>query len=251
MRIIGSRRCILVDSIKPFVAAVFGVFIFDEPITVLMVLGVVATSVGVLIVALERTDAAGDKHAIQLDNLIDSVQHFHVLQTPARSDEPPPPVSEPPRVLEGYVWAVLNVGFDVYGAVLIKQTAAALTAVQIAGFRFITAAIMLVAICSVVRCASREGDRWLYANSHLPTLTRRSWGFILLGVLLCAVCNTTLTSYAVFHVDLAVFATLASLTPVYSLPLVVLLKGERISPRAVFGSCLAVLGVFPLYLTLE
>ena len=57
-----------------------------------------------------------------------------------------------------------------------------------------------------------------------------------------------LGNFALFRVSsLAVFSTLLCVGPIYSLPLGYLIKGERVTCRAVVGSVVAVLGVVPMF----
>ena len=68
----------------------------------------------------------------------------------------------------------------------------------------------------------------------------------------CGVAFTTylcpiLQNYALFKTDLAVYATLTSFGPIYAIPLVMTVKGEVVSWRAMGGSLVAVAGVVPLW----
>ncbi len=54
--------------------------------------------------------------------------------------------------------------------------------------------------------------------------------------------------FALFKVpSLAVFSTLMCVGPIYALPLGYVIKGEKVSARAVGGSVLAVVGVIPMF----
>ena len=53
LKILGTKRTMIVDSIKPFVGAILSAVILNEPITFLQILGVSITMAGVLMVSLE------------------------------------------------------------------------------------------------------------------------------------------------------------------------------------------------------
>ena len=56
------------------------------------------------------------------------------------------------------------------------------------------------------------------------------------------------SNFALFRVSsLAVFSTLTCVGPIYALPLGYLIKGERVTARAVVGSVLACVGVVPMF----
>ena len=65
LQLIGARRVILVDSIKPFLASIFGWWILNETISAFGYLGMAVTIVGVLIVSLEREPDSSETSAAE------------------------------------------------------------------------------------------------------------------------------------------------------------------------------------------
>ena len=53
LRMIGSRRLIIVDALKPFMGAGLGYFLLDETISYLGLIGMLITVIGVSICALQ------------------------------------------------------------------------------------------------------------------------------------------------------------------------------------------------------
>ncbi|KAG8459788.1 hypothetical protein KFE25_014351 [Diacronema lutheri] len=123
MRLLGARRVILVDSLKPFLAAAFGGAL-GEGLTVKALGAMTLAVVGILAVALERT--AGD----------------------APSEDAPASAPARPRSAHahGYALAITNVLFDVVGAVLTKRVAGALGPFEIGLVRFGFAALVMAAV---------------------------------------------------------------------------------------------------------
>lgn len=52
--LLGTRRCIIVDMLKPFLAAAAGALFLEQRMSTLAIVGVVVTTLGVLLVSLER-----------------------------------------------------------------------------------------------------------------------------------------------------------------------------------------------------
>lgn len=60
LRLLGARRVIMMDSLKPFLAALFSWLILDEKLRLAAVGGIALTVVGVLLVALETTSTTAE-----------------------------------------------------------------------------------------------------------------------------------------------------------------------------------------------
>ena len=55
LKMIGARRVIVVDAIKPLLGTLLGYFFLDERISLIAVIGILLTIIGVLMVSLERS----------------------------------------------------------------------------------------------------------------------------------------------------------------------------------------------------
>eukprot|EP00415_Alexandrium_ostenfeldii_P003025 UN3025 len=235
---LGARRVLLVDSLKPFFAAAAGGVIFGERATLAGLASMAVAVLGVLMVSLER----------ETDQSIGSVGH----------DE---------RLL-GYVLAVVTMVLDVLGTVLTKRFGSGLGPWLIGGFRFGFAALFLGCIFLAYRVRALA-CRWPLASSApsnkleldaeapeaapgsakaplwhaLPAMSTLSWARAAAGVVFVTFLCPALSNYALFAIPLSLCLTLGSLTPVFAIPLVWILKRERVSARATAGSLFAVLGV--------
>ena len=276
LQVLGARRVILIDILKPFIALAMARFVLLEGISVSVALGMVVTLCGVLAVSLEKTEdheRGPAENNTEKDGDVDGSIPDDVLLEVALDDAPAPkdddeaadadakPVvfsSGGDRMVMGYVAAALNVAFDTWGTVLTKQHGGALNTWEINLVRFGSAALTLALGAAFRgRTASRGIERATSASTtgnatdarrFLPELTPREWGQVAAGVAFTTFLAPGLGNFALFRVSsLAVFSTLLCVGPIYSLPLGYLIKGERVTCRAVVGSVVAVLGVVPMF----
>lgn len=276
LQVLGARRVILIDILKPFIALAMARFVLLEGISVSVALGMVVTLCGVLAVSLEKTEdheRGPAENNTGKDGDVDGSIPDDVLLEVALDDAPAPkdddeaadadakPVvfsSGGDRMVMGYVAAALNVAFDTWGTVLTKQHGGALNTWEINLVRFGSAALTLALGAAFRgRTASRGIERATSASTigdatdartFLPELTPREWGQVAAGVAFTTFLAPGLGNFALFRVSsLAVFSTLLCVGPIYSLPLGYLIKGERVTCRAVVGSVVAVLGVVPMF----
>lgn len=276
LQVLGARRVILIDILKPFIALAMARFVLLEGISVSVALGMVVTLCGVLAVSLEKTEdhergpaenntgKDGDVDGSIPDDVLLEVA-LDAARAPKDDDEAAGADAKPvvfssggDRMVMGYVAAALNVAFDTWGTVLTKQHGGALNTWEINLVRFGSAALALaLGTAFRGRTASRGIERATSASTtgnatdarrFLPELTPREWGQVAAGVAFTTFLAPGLGNFALFRVSsLAVFSTLLCVGPIYSLPLGYLIKGERVTCRAVVGSVVAVLGVVPMF----
>lgn len=276
LQVLGARRVILIDILKPFIALAMARLVLLEGISVSVALGMVVTLCGVLAVSLEKTedDEPGPaENSAEKDRDVDGSIPDDVLLEVALEDAPAPkddheaadakPKTKPvaflfggDRMVMGYVAAALNVAFDTWGTVLTKQHGGALNTWEINLVRFGSAALAL-ALGAAFRGRTWGIERATSASAagnasdaprFLPALTPREWAQVAAGVAFTTFLAPGLGNFALFRVtSLAVFSTLLCVGPIYSLPLGYLIKGERVTFRAVVGSVVAVVGVVPMF----
>ena len=106
LQILGARRMIAIDALKPFVAAFMGYFLLGDAVPWLGYLGVVVCALGVYLLNVESAEQEeDDEDAVEADDV--AVEE----------------ATEPPY-LKGYAYATVNVVLDVYAATVcveIKQ----------------------------------------------------------------------------------------------------------------------------------
>jgi drug/metabolite transporter (DMT)-like permease len=315
---LGARRVILIDALKPFLAAFFGWAILDEELRLAAIGGIGLTVAGVLLVSLETTSAADETEEAKEEKKDEAVEEEvarsametrettiqesggmpnsegikeeGVSQEPvedaiieslteeeAPSDQPAvttvviPQKQRTNREMRlGYVFSVLNVGFDTYGAVLIKQYGEGMTVWDINLVRFGFSGFVMLVVSVVLNLRdwwtvqqqsrkeeSSTGTTLAIINDEkvlkmpwyaLPIgrMSRSSWAHVSVGVLLVTFFAPSLTNYALFQIALALALTLGSVGPIYALPVTYLLQKEVPTWRAVAGAALAVAGIVVL-----
>ena len=276
LQVLGARRVILIDILKPFIALAMARLVLLEGISVSVALGMVVTLCGVLAVSLEKTEdeePSPAENSTEKDRGVDGSIPDDVLLEVALEDASAPKDDDEAanaktktkpvafsfggdRMVMGYVAAALNVAFDTWGTVLTKQHGGALNTWEINLVRFGSAALAL-ALGAAFRGRTWRIERATSASAtddatdaprFLPALTPREWAQVAAGVAFTTFLAPGLGNFALFRVSsLAVFSTLLCVGPIYSLPLGYLIKGERVTFRAVLGSVVAVVGVVPMF----
>lgn len=87
-------------------------------------------------------------------------------------------------------------------------------------------------------------DFWF--NMPFSTMTRQCWMQVTTGVMFVTFLCPVLSIYALFTMDVALCLTLTSLGPLYSLPLVYVMKGEKVTLWGIGGTVVACIGVVML-----
>ncbi len=241
LRVLGARRVILIDILKPFIALGMAKAALGEGVSVAVALGMCVTLGGVLTVSLEENrtgDEAADVESSDReygntgsrndtnarDTETDVAETNDIEDVVGAVDENPTPDSlkppfSPSAFVGGYVAAAANVALDTWGTVLTKQHGGGLNTWEINFVRFGSAAATLALFAAAKRTAARfrranETDvsyRDTETNetnetheTHetiFPVLSKRSWVQILLGVAFTTFLAPGLGNYALFRVS--------------------------------------------------
>ena len=268
LQMLGARRTVLLDSLKPFVAWVFGaLFLKERNTSVRAIAGLALTVFGVALVAVKP-------------------------EQPAMQDAPKPvpavAAAAKRRVRRGYALAVLNMLMDTSGSLLTRQHGVGLTPFDINAVRFGSAGLSLAAAALAARLLARTKSAPPPGWAALPaygtdstdgggSMGTAAWGKVCAGIVFCTVrlplaaappqallyiplplrllhgrtdgapCPQclcpTLNNFALFRLPLATAVTLGATGPLFALPITWLVRGESVSSRAVTGAATAVAGV--------
>ena len=218
LQILGARRMIAIDALKPFVAAFMGWLLLGDVVPWLGYLGVVVCALGVYLLNVESAAKEEDDDAV--------VEADDVAVEEA---------TEPPY-LRGYAYATVNVVLDVYAATITVAERGPLSSAEVNLLRFGLAAVLLILVWVL-----REGR----LKSDAKPMPRRDWMRVALGVVFVTFLTPLITVWTMFVLPLAVAVTLWSLTPLWALP-VSAYFGQRVSRRALMGAFLATGGVVML-----
>jgi drug/metabolite transporter (DMT)-like permease len=216
---IGPRLAMLIMTTAPLMAAMFGWIVLGETLGLIACTGILLTIGGVAWVVLERPS------------------------TPAAA------TLEPRIRLRGLILALIAALCQAGGMLLSKQGIGhgwlpkedhlpPQTATLI---RMFFAGVGMIPIIWIHR--RRERRRRARGINTPPALSRRiGFMFAFCGAITGPFLGVWMMLIATDRSPIGVAQTLCSLTPIFILPAVILLHGERISPRAVLGAVVAVAG---------
>lgn len=151
LQIIGAKRVIVIDALKPFCAAFVAYFILDEPLTLKICIGVLVSSLGVVMVSTETpitvvakedlTEKPENSHSTELSGTSQNVDNTTTDTTTSISSS---------TMLWGYILAAINVILDAFGSVLTKQFGTEMNTWEINLLRFGFAAIIMGSISLIM-----------------------------------------------------------------------------------------------------
>ena len=270
LALLGPRRTVFVDSIKPFMAAGLAKWWLGEDVSGIgLVFGLFLATAGCALVSLERARASDGETASDESDKMESMSAKREpcdvddddaadgddvsLEIAHASDgkiaESISAKQEPRDRLAGWGFALANVALDTTASALTKIHGKALSTWDVNALRFGSAALML----SVVSCTasflgrgSSDSDRSSFRWAKLPSQDMEVWGICTLGVAFTTFLAPALLNYALFLISLPVFTALSSLGPLYALPLGWFFLKERVSSSALFGAFLATAGATTL-----
>ena len=210
---LGARKGLLLMTLSPVITATLAWPILHEPITPTMALGMTITLAGIIWVILERSP-------------------------PPPTDQAAPPAPAAPQGLRlGVALGVLAALCQATGNVLTKlgSQVQALSSVEVSVIRLVFGGAGLALIVGL----------WptLWAGVGRIFCSWRLASRLILATVLGTYLGIWLLVTALQLSPAGVAATLSSLSPIFVLPLVALIQKEPISPRALAGALVAVVGV--------
>lgn len=204
---LGPRRTLLLDTLSPGLTALLAVIVLGERLSLLQVAGIAVTLAGIGTVMRGRQRTASP--------------------APAGS-----PTASATRV--GVLWALCAVGCHAGGVLLAKDALREVPALEASLVRQAVAVAAVMAWVGV-----RRGIR-----TELAPLRQRRYLMLFLGASIAgSFAGIWLSMLGLRLADASIAATLNATTPIFVLPLAALFDRDRLTPRAVLGACVAVVGV--------
>lgn len=159
LQMIGAKQVIIIDSLKPFCAAIAGYFILKEPFTLYMTIGLIISSIGIVLASTEKQET---DITIETDS-IENVEYDHVnsICKDTNSNSNKLDQSSKLKHLHGYLLAAINVILDSFGFIITKQFGTKMNTWDINFLRFGFAAIFM-ALLSILMHSYRKFQ--LYYN---------------------------------------------------------------------------------------
>jgi drug/metabolite transporter (DMT)-like permease len=206
---IGARISMLIMSLVPAMSAVLGLIFLGETLTLLGITGMVITIAGVAVVVLERQPAATAKYRVTTKGLI------HALLGAL-----------------GQATGLIFAKFALNESPLNGMVA---TTVRIA------AAVVLFLPTALI-------FRWYRNPFRVYAKDKVALGYTTAGAILGPYLGITFSLIAIANTKVAIATTIMALPPIIMLPLVRLFHHEQLTPRAITGAVIAVVGVALLFL---
>lgn len=221
--LIGARLSAVVTCTAPiFTLAAEFVLLPESRLTAPEVLGIATTLAGVLWVVSERRTPTATTN-----------------DSTANNTTVPTPTQPPALITTGLVLAFIGAACQGIGAVLTKTAFATTTYSAFAtGQIRILAALPFFLLLVILTGRTRQTALALNHKSGMLFTTLGAVGGPFLGV--------TFFTLSLQHGSATITQTLVSLVPILMIPLAIAFKHERITPRAVLGTLIAVSGVFLL-----
>ena len=224
LQLLGARRVVLLDSLKPFVAWILGaLFLKQRSMTARGGVGLALTVAGVLLVALKDDDSGSGGSG-------------------GGGSEVEKPQASARRLRRGYVVAVLSMLMDTCGSVITRQHGVGLTPFDINAVRFGSASMSL-AFWQLCAARGTQSGSAAAGGDTRRAMGVSGWIKVLLGIVFCTCLAPTLNNLSLFRLPLATAVTLGATGPLFALPITYFVRGERSSPRAIGGAAVAVAGV--------
>ncbi len=271
LRLLGATKVFLIDSLKPFSAALMAWLVLGETINPVAYSGIILTIIGILVVSFEKEKGtAVEKEVVSTSNLdesinikdhdssqdvsdarltvekaIDQTNSFEDIHESRQQHQEINMLSSS----RGYVFAVINVLLDTYGSLLTKQHGGGMSTFAINLIRFGSSGLLMVIVTIFMTIASQNKKLTTSTSETqtpwylLPKLTGKAWTKVCIGVVFVTFLCPSLSNYALFQMNLAFALTLGSITPFYALILEWPFYGKKPSLRALFGVCLTIGGV--------
>lgn len=271
LQMIGAKRVIIIDTFKPLLAAVLGSWILNEPFTWTIGVGIVMSTIGIVLVSIEKNDDEPSEQKpsdTTSNNLPHQPTNDHSFQ----------------YYCIGYFLAFINVFLDAIGSVLTKQFGTELNTWEINFLRFGFASISMaaIAVCyyyyvkvylnspetrtasalnieftaveidedkvrrseeSELKERQNDPNKTWYKFPHYSSMNPSDWNHVIIGICFVTFLCPALSNYALFQIPLGLCLTLTSLGPVYSIPLVYILSSEKTGKQGIVGAVMAVAGV--------
>mmetsp|Transcript_18869 Transcript_18869/g.24277 ORF Transcript_18869/g.24277 Transcript_18869/m.24277 type:complete len:405 (+) Transcript_18869:113-1327(+) len=283
MRIVGARKVIAMDSMKPFFAALVGNIFLGESLPLAGFVGLILTVVGVALVGLEQENnhssktssstnssqeeaETGQSTIDETTSLLDTKEgektataaEFHRSESYAYQRKHR--LQSSGEICYGLVIAFLNVVFHTFGALITKKYGDRMTTWEICLIRFGFASIFMTSMSlflwfkdNMAFLFTTKPDKQNSDTSNiqsepiqwysLPSAKPFSWLTVSVGVAFVSFLQPALTNYALFQISLALLLTLESIGPLYSLPLAFVMQHEIPTFQATVGAISAVTGI--------
>ena len=240
LKLLGARVTILQSTLQPLIAALAGAIFLKQPLTPISGVGIASVCAG-----LALAQSAPPPNPSQPSRQEEDEVASALVETERMPEDADLQRDAHKRLVLGSALNLLNMGLDTAGSVLTRRYGRGCTTWQINMVRFGSAALItlfgLVGFNAWHALAKPDETRPRWA-ALAPTQPAKVWIAVGCGALLVTFLSPALSSHALFGLPLGIWSALSSLGPVWSVPILFILRRERTSGRGILGAALAVAG---------
>ena len=206
---IGPRVSMLIMSANPAIAAILAYFILGEVLSIWAILGIIITISGISLVILDKRARAVNKFPI---NKI------------------------------GVFFGFMGAAGQGIGLVFAKM------AFHAGDVHSLVATFVRIAAAVVIMLPAAIAFKKYDNPFKLFFRDRKALGMVALGSIIGPYLGITFSFLAIIYVQIGIASTIMATTPILMLPLSWIFYKEKLTPRAVIGAIIAVIGVALLFL---
>jgi drug/metabolite transporter (DMT)-like permease len=250
LKLLGARMCILQSTLQPLMAALAGSIFLKQPLAPTAGFGIVAVCAGLALAQFASAPAPSPPPAAT-QNDWERAEEEAASALVAEEGEGELSANSGAllgaggRLLLGSCLNLMNLAFDTAGSVITRRYGVGCTTWQINMVRFGSAALMTLAglgCANAYFAVARPQEARPEWTATAPPQPAKVWMAVGGGALLVTFLAPALSNHALFGLNLGVWSALASLGPVWSVPVLYVLRRERTSGRGLLGAALAVVG---------
>ena len=253
LRLLGSRKFLLVHCLKPVISCIVGVFVFGEQLSRRAMAGILSIMIGVYVASSSK------------------VQNLKATEDDESKDK-----NDEKRIVRGYIYALSHLLMENIGVTLTKtcmRDIPILTPLYVGFLRYGSGAFMLFLISLfgplinataslVIKNEATDVSKWWVlpktSNKHkvvisntdntgeVNTMTKSNWIAIAYGTFFVTFLGPTFFYRSLKFLNLGITVTLSCTAPLFEPILARVMHGTSINKRAILGSSFAVLGVTAL-----
>lgn len=229
--LVGPRLAMLMMALSSVLSAVMAFLFFGEVLTLIQIIGILITIVGIGLVVTEKRADEKDKGKPKNE------------ETPLVIEETETTLTEPmtqATYLKGLLYGFLAACGQAGGTILSKEGLGGDFSPISANLIRMLAAVIAIWVVAIVQ---RQVGFTVQQVRKYP----KSLLLMVGGTVLGPVSGVLLNLYSVQHAPVGIASTLASLMPIFLIPISYVVFGERITVRSVVATLIAFAGIALLF----
>jgi drug/metabolite transporter (DMT)-like permease len=228
--VVGPRLAMLIFALSPVLSSILAFIFFGEQLTMLQIVGIVVTMIGIVLVVTEARGEEKEKRKPKTDDTV------IVIEDDGATPGPESRTLTQSEYLWGLFYAFLAACGQTGGVILSKQGLSDDFSPISANLIRMTAAVVAIWFVTIVN--RQAGHTLEQLRKHVSAIWK-----ILVATILGPVVGVLLTLYSLQHAPIGVSSTLGSLMPIILIPISFVVFGERITLRGMIATIIAFAGI--------